>query len=189
MMTSSLRTVFGEAAIWLGVGAIFVLGIIFQDDLTRMVSGAMGTASREPAAVTQRPAAKAPVSAGGFKRVATLSAGLHGHFFTTAYINGRQAKVMVDTGASIVALTYDAARDIGFYLSSSKFTHAIRTANGIARVAPIMLDAVRVGDIEVRNVRAVVAERGRLHVSLLGMSFLGKLSNVSIRSGQLILEE
>lgn len=189
MMTSSLKSVFGEATIWLGAGVCVLLGVVYYDDIKGTVSGSLNSTMPKPATVARETRPDNPVALQGFKRAVNLSADHNGHFYASAYINGRSAKVMVDTGATIVALTYEAARDVGFQLNSTQFTHRIRTANGVARVAPVMLDAVRIGDITVRDVRAVVAERGRLHVSLLGMSFLGKLSNVGIRAGELILEE
>ena len=61
------------------------------------------------------------------------------------------------------------------------------TANGIAKVAPVVLSRVRVGSITVRNVQAAVAEEGALDVNLLGMSFLGRLKSFNMRGNELIL--
>ena len=101
-----------------------------------------------------------------------LRAGPHGHFHANAEINGRRIEVMVDTGASLVALTFEDASRAGIYVRDSDFTQRVRTANGIARVAPVTLDRVSIGDITVRNVPASVSERGKLGTTLLGMSFL-----------------
>jgi len=59
----------------------------------------------------------------------------------------------------------------------------------VARVAPVRLDSVRVGDITVHDVHAAVAEPGRLETSLLGMSFLNRLSRFDMRPGLLVLHE
>ena len=59
----------------------------------------------------------------------------------------------------------------------------------MARVAPVMLDRVSIGDITVRNVPAAVSEPGKLATSLLGMSFLSRLQRVDMRSGVLVLQE
>ena len=83
---------------------------------------------------------------------------------------------MVDTGASQVALTFDDASRAGIHVRDRDFTQAVRTANGIARVAPVTLDRVSIGDITVRNVPASVSERGMLATTLLGMSFLKRLT-------------
>jgi aspartyl protease family protein len=122
-------------------------------------------------------------------RKAELSVGSNGHFFTEAEVNGRRIDVMVDTGASIVALTYEDALAIGVAPSSKDFTHQVSTANGVAKVAPVVLDRVQIGDIMVRRVEAAVIERGKLRTTLLGNSFLGRLSRYEVRSGRLIMEE
>lgn len=128
----------------------------------------------------------APVSRG---RIVELKAGAHGHYFASAEINGRLIDVMVDSGASLVALTYEDARRAGLSVRDSDYTHRVNTANGTTRVAPVTLDRVSIGDITVRNVPAAVSEPGKLGTSLLGMSFLGRLQQIDIRSGVLVLKE
>lgn len=119
----------------------------------------------------------------------TLRATSNGHFETTAEINGRSVDVMVDTGATLVALTYEDAERAGIYLTPADFTHSVSTANGIAKVAPVDISAIAIGSITVRNVRGAVTERGKLHRTLLGMTFLGRLSRVEMRKNDLVLHE
>ena len=69
---------------------------------------------------------------------------------------------MVDTGATLVAMTYEDAERAGIYLKSSDFTHEVKTANGIAKVAPIEIGSISIGDITVRNIRGAVTERGKV---------------------------
>ena len=125
----------------------------------------------------------------GGRRSAELVAQGNGHFFADAEFNGRSVNVMVDTGASMVALTYEDARHAGLLPRDSEFTQRANTANGIAKFAPIEIDRLSIGGVEVRNVRAAVMEEGKLETTLLGMSFLSKLSRVDMRSGRLVLEE
>ncbi len=115
--------------------------------------------------------------------------GRGGHYSTVAKINNQRINVLVDTGATLVALTYEDARRAGIYLSRSDFTARSRTANGIARSAPVTIRSIRIGDITLRNIRASVSEPGALHVTLLGMSFLGRLARVEMRQGDLILQK
>lgn len=119
----------------------------------------------------------------------TLPAGKYGHFQAEAEINGRDVEVMVDTGASLVALTYDDAERAGIFVKPSDFTHRAETANGLARVAPVTISRIRIGDITVRDVPGVVSERGASERTLLGMSFLGRLSRVEMRGSTLVLED
>lgn len=126
------------------------------------------------------------VSAG---RTVELKAGAYGHFHARAEVNGQPINLMVDTGASIVALTYEDARAIGVYVRDSDFTHRVSTANGFARIAPVTIDRISIGDITVRGVSGAVMEQGKLGTTLLGMSFLSRLQRVDIRSGMLVLHE
>ncbi len=118
-----------------------------------------------------------------------LTASSGGHFETAAEVNGNEIDVMVDTGATLVALTYEDAERAGLHLKSSDFTQGVRTANGTGKVAPVTLSSISIGDITVRNVKGAVAEPGKLHKTLLGMSFLGRLSRVEMRSNSLVLHE
>lgn len=65
----------------------------------------------------------------------------------------------------------------------------MQTANGVARVAAVTIDTLSIDDITVRNVRAAVAERGKLGTTLLGMSFLSRLSKAEMSRGVLLLQE
>jgi aspartyl protease family protein len=101
---------------------------------------------------------------------------------------GQSIPVLVDTGASAVSLPFEVAQRLGFKLNDADFRASASTANGSTKVAPVTLDEVRVGDIVVRNVRAVVAKPGALAgSSLLGMSFLSQLTKVETAHGTLRL--
>lgn len=128
-----------------------------------------------------------PRAPGG--RTVELKAGPHGHFYSRIRVNGRDVDAMVDTGASVVALTFEDAASAGIHVRDPEFTHRVSTANGVARVAIVTLDSVAIDDITVRNVRAAVAERGKLSKTLLGMSFLGQLTRTEMSRGVLVLEE
>jgi aspartyl protease family protein len=121
--------------------------------------------------------------------IVEIEAERNGHFNAEADINGRPIEVMIDTGATMVALSYEDAERAGILLNDNDFTRTVSTANGVARVAPVQLDRVSVGNITVRDVPAAVAERGRLKTSLLGMSFLSRLSRFDMRSGRLVMQE
>lgn len=119
----------------------------------------------------------------------SIAAGAYGHFLTQAEIDGRSIDVMVDTGASLVALTYEDAETIGLFIKPSDFTSLAQTANGSTRVAPVTISRISIGDITVRNVPAVVSARGASERTLLGMSFLKRLTRVEMRPGMLVLQE
>ncbi len=94
---------------------------------------------------------------------------------------------MADTAATVVAFTYDDAHRLGLSDGSLRFTHQTRTANGVARIAPIILDRIEMNDIIVRNVPAMVAEPDKLSVNLLGTSFTSKLTHFEMQGNELVL--
>jgi len=103
----------------------------------------------------------------------TLAADARGHFMTTGSINGGTVQFLVDTGATMISMGMADARRIGVnYLDGERGT--TRTANGVARVYRVKLDTVRVGDITLNNVDALVHE-SEMPFVLLGMSFLNRV--------------
>lgn len=126
-------------------------------------------------------------TASGFSGEVRLRGDRRGHFIFEGAVDDRPLTFMADTGATIVVLTYDSAKRVGLSPHSLDFSGRAQTANGIARVAPVTLDRVRVGDITVRGVSAAVAEKGALTTNLLGMSFLGRLKSFQIQDGELVL--
>ncbi len=120
--------------------------------------------------------------------VVTIPADASGHFFVQAAINGTQVRMMVDTGATGVVLSREDARRVGINPQPSDFTARTSTANGIVSVAPTVLKEVVVGEILVRDVLAIVHPDTRFQGSLLGMSFLSRLSLFEVSGGRLILK-
>ncbi len=112
-----------------------------------------------------------------------------GHYQAEVEINGRRIDALVDTGATLVALTYEDAQRLGIYLRDSDFTLVTNTANGQARAAPVTLDRVEIGPIQVRNVQASVSEPGRMRTNLLGMSFLSRVTKFESGAGRLVIHD
>ncbi len=109
-----------------------------------------------------------------------------GHYWADALIDGKAIRVMVDTGAGVVALTPEDAERLGLRLRPEDFSATIITASGPARAASVELGAVAVAGARVERVAALVVERGLPH-SLLGMSYLGRLSAFSATPVELTL--
>lgn len=174
-----------EAASWTVV-AVIAIAAFMQFDKLRSGAEQMLGAPKSQNAATDQTELNAVTGPGA---VVTIAAGNNGHFHTEAEINGRPIEVMVDTGATTVALSFEDAERAGIFVRPGDFTGAVSTANGVAHIAPVMLDRVSIGDITVRDVPAAVLEQGRLRTSLLGMSFLNRLSRFDMRSGELVLQE
>ena len=101
-----------------------------------------------------------------------LQADERGHFFAQGMINGSPVRMLVDTGASLIALPAADAQRMGIdYLRGGRGT--VSTANGVVPVYRVRLDTVRIGDLELNQVDALVQEQG-LPIALLGMSFLNR---------------
>jgi aspartyl protease family protein len=109
-----------------------------------------------------------------------------GHYWAEAVIDGHAVRVMVDTGASVVALTRADAARLGLDLTPEDFSATVITASGSVPAAHVELAAVSVAGTRVDNVQALVVHDGLPH-SLLGMSYLGRLSGFSATPGALTL--
>ena len=110
-------------------------------------------------------------------------------FLVEARVDGRLINFMVDTGASVIALTVSDAARLGIHPAQRDFTVEVRTANGSVRAAPARLDKVEVGDFIVRDVAAVILPDGALSDNLLGLSFLSRLRRFEYSDGRLVLEQ
>jgi aspartyl protease family protein len=128
--------------------------------------------------------AASPASAG----TAALERGEDGHWTAESRVNGRRVEMLVDTGATMVSLTQADARAIGIDVRRLEFDERVRTASGTARAALVKLDRVQIGGVRVREVEALVIEKG-LSTSLLGMSFLGRLESFQVRGQTLRLQD
>ena len=96
---------------------------------------------------------------------------------------------MVDTGASMIALTERDAATLGIHPAESEYVATVQTANGTVRAAPVELDMVEIDDIVVHDVAAMVLPDGALPDNLLGLSFLSRLRRFEYADGKLVLEQ
>jgi aspartyl protease family protein len=110
-----------------------------------------------------------------------------GDFAVTAQLNGARVPMVLDTGASAVVLTHDAAKAAGLPLEVLTYTVNVDTANGRTRAAAVTLDKLAIGNIVERDVPALITQPGQLRTSLLGMSFLNRLESWQVRGDRLVL--
>lgn len=110
-----------------------------------------------------------------------------GHFIVDGVVNGAPVRFLVDTGATVVALTPDDARAAGIGRSDLRFAETVSTAHGEARAARTTLRTVRLNQLAVEDVPAVVMEQP-MALSLLGMSFLNRVDGYNVRDGRLTIE-
>jgi aspartyl protease family protein len=138
-----------------------------------------GPAGRSEAAPSTLDAEPEPTAA-------EVSKSPDGHYWAQANVNGRWIKFLVDTGASAVALTRTDAQRLGLDVANLDYARPVVTANGQTRAADVTLDHVTVAGARVDGVEALVVKDG-LTTSLLGMSYLGRLSRFEATKTALIL--
>ncbi len=108
-----------------------------------------------------------------------------GQFIGTFRINGKPETGMVDTGASVIAINTSAARRFGIAVGSLSFNGRAQTANGVVEAAHVKLDRVEIGGISLKYVEAMVLPDKALPGTLVGMSFLSRLSSYRVEDGAL----
>lgn len=132
---------------------------------------------------------EAPVSvgarAGGGRKIVLMSDS-RGHFVNQGLINGRVMQFMVDTGATTVAIGKPDADRMGLEYQTGQPVR-MNTANGVAQGWRIRLNSVRIGEVEVFNVDAIVTPQAMPYV-LLGNSFLGSFQ-MTRNNDQMVLEK
>ena len=161
--------------VWITIVIVFLLALGYaQRSELRGVAGAIM-------------AELLPGHAAARSRVVEIARGGSGNFAITAQINGARIVIVLDTGASSVVLTQEAAKAAGLPLEVLNYTVKIDTANGRTHAAPVTLDSIAIGGVLERAVPALIARPGHLRTSLLGMSFLNRLERWEVRDDKLVL--
>ncbi len=120
-------------------------------------------------------------------RVVEIARGRAGEFNLGTDVNGARIQMALDTGASAVVLTQEAAKAAGLPLEVLTYNVSVDTANGRTRAASVTLDRLGIGGIVERSVPALIAQPGQLRTNLLGMSFLNRLESWEVRGDKLIM--
>jgi len=109
-----------------------------------------------------------------------------GHFYAEVAVDSGSAHMLVDTGATVIALTGEDAEAMGVAWNESEVRPVARGANGTVYGVPVTLEHVQLGEFEARGVPAVVVPEG-LGISLLGQSFLSRVERVEIDGDRMLL--
>ena len=110
-----------------------------------------------------------------------------GEFKLRAKINGANASMVIDTGATSVVLTYETAKAAGLPLELLVFNVDVETAGGRTRAAKLTIDNLAIGKLVEHSVPALVVPKGQMKTNLLGMSFLDRLESWEVRADKLKL--
>ncbi len=164
---------FQAALFWAVVAFILVLGYTYRMDLRDI--GDRVLAELIPGRAATR------------GRLVEIARGRAGDFSIAVQINGARIPMVLDSGASAVVLTQEAAKAAGLPLEVLHYDINVDTANGHARAASVTIDRIAVGGIVERSVAALIAQPGQLKTSLLGMSFLNRLESWEVRGDKLMM--
>ncbi|HUE45083.1 MAG TPA: TIGR02281 family clan AA aspartic protease [Aestuariivirgaceae bacterium] len=156
-----------------------------------LIGAAFGVAGANlsPFANTPQPFISDEFALPKLARMIEIRAGDHGHYVTTASIEHMPVSVLVDTGASKVALSYEDAERIGLKPFSLRFDQPVSTANGVVEAATVTLRRIEIDNVIVHDVDGMVLPQGAMRGTLLGMSFLSRLSGFRMSDGTLYLEQ
>jgi aspartyl protease family protein len=171
--TMNVKKAVRDMAIWIAILAGLVALYGFRDELSAI--GLRITGELEPARGNETDHGEML-----YRRSAD------GHFYIDATVNGRPVRFLVDTGASEIVLSPADAARVGFKRSELLFNRQYKTANGIGWGAPVVLRSIEAGAIRFQGIAASVND-APMSESLLGMSFLDRLSGFEVRGDSLIL--
>jgi len=167
-------TALKQAAVWVLIFTAVILAYSFRDDFAPL----------KDRVLAELLPGHGRVVADGREVVFRRSQG--GHFAVEAMVDGTNVRFLVDTGASTVVLSPRDAERVGYDLDALDFVQPFGTANGVVYGAPIRLREIAVGAIAIRDLRASV-NGAPMDTSLLGMSFLDRLSGYRIEGDTLTL--
>jgi aspartyl protease family protein len=147
--------------------------------------------SPRPAALrlarAESPAVRLRTAQPPLRALAAIRKASDGHYWAEGRVNGRTVRFLVDTGATEVALTPQDARRLGYDPATLTYGDKVLTAGGQIRAASIRLASLTVAGARLENVDALVIEKG-LDTSLLGMTYLGRLSRFEATPAALVLQ-
>ena len=173
MFRNNFSQALTQAMIWVAVGLALVLGYSYRFELYDVGDRLM--VELMPGRVMSR------------GHTVELARAGTGDFRIGTEVNGVRIAMVLDTGASSVVLTQDAARAAGLPVEVLTYTVPIDTANGRTRAAPVTLNSLAVGGIVERSVPALIAQPGQLRTNLLGMTFLNRLESWEVRGDKLVM--
>jgi aspartyl protease family protein len=170
------------------LGAVALGGLLLQISIggfDRIFGPTDSSARPRPAAASARTPSPAPAFGDG---PLVIESGAGGRFIADVLVQGARARMVVDTGASAVALTAEDAERAGIFPPSASYDQLIGTANGVVKAAKVELSEISLGQIRVRGVEAYVLPPGATNISLLGMTFLRRLSGFQLADNKLVLK-
>lgn len=172
-----------DLMIWVAIGFVLVLGYSYKDQFQAALGRVAGelNPSGTPVAISG--------SATSGERTVQLRRRSDGHFAARIEVDGIAIPMLIDTGATTVALKNSDARAIGIDVDRLTYSVPVNTANGLTYSASVRVKRMKLGSIVIENVDAKVSKPGALTESLLGMSFLTRLRSYEVSGEFMTLRE
>lgn len=170
---------------WAAIGLVIVVGYSYRAELKAVwyrVAGELDT-SRPTPVETRAVDSDSGRSEG---RAIAIRQSSDGHYYVSARVNGSEARLLIDTGATFTVLSKYQAERAAIFPSPSEYTASVRTASGIAKAAPVRLNTLEIGDARLQNVRALVMDTPA-NTSVLGIDTLQQFKSYEFRDGVLTL--
>lgn len=164
---------------WGLIGGASLLVVENRHMLAEAVGLSIGSSNQQSTV-----AAKSSADSGG--RTMVYRADRSGHFQLDAHVNGNRINFLVDTGATLVVFNLNDAKKAGLRPKTLNYDIGVQTANGVARAALVNLREVRLGQLKIRNVKALV-NSAPMGTSLLGNTFLKRLPGYEVRDDRLTI--
>ncbi len=165
-----LRSLLGSFIAWLMIGAVLFLSFNHRDRIDRFFASLTGNEEQR--------------AEGGAVRIRMAS---DGHFWAQVKLNGYERRMLIDSGATITAMSTETARSAGIDMDSGKLPATIETANGEVQAVQATLQNLEIGPLKTEDLQIVVSPSfGEMDV--LGMNFLSRLKSWRVQGNELILE-
>ena len=172
---------------WTAIGLVIVIGYSYREELKAVwyrVAGELDTSRATP--VQPRADRGADSDDRGESGALAIRQSADGHYYVTARINSSDTRLLVDTGATLTVLSKRHAERAGLFPSPGEYTVSVRTANGIAMAAPVLLRDFEIGDARLQDVQALVMDTPA-NISVLGIGTLQRFKSYEVRNGVLTL--
>lgn len=169
----TFRGAFGMALAWIAIFGVVLVGFSFRRELGLV-------RDRVRSEVTGAPDQKV---VGRTLRVAISG---DGHYWVDGMVNSTPTRFLIDSGASITALSEKTATAAALNIDPQRFV-TMQTANGPARAAPSSISGLTVGTIRANDLPVVVSPAFG-DINVLGMNFLSQLKSWRVENGEMILE-
>jgi aspartyl protease family protein len=172
---------------WAAIALVLVVGYSYRAELKAVwyrVAGELDTSRPTPAET--RADTRTDDFERGEGRAMNIRQSSDGHYYVTVRINGSEARLLVDTGATLTVLSKYQAERAGIFPSPSEYVANVRTASGIAKAAPVKLREFEIGDARLQDVPALVMDTPA-NTSVLGIGTLQRFRSYEFRDGVLTL--